>query len=188
MPGAPSGLGATASTTQIALSWNTASGASSYNVYRGTSAGAEASTPIATGVTGTTYNDAAVSAGSTYYYKVAGVNTAGTGQSSNEAFAQVPSSTTTSNLVAKISKSCGSSTCTFTSSSTDSGGTIQTYSWSGGDGVTGSGSSVKHTYSGPGAWSVSLKVTDNTSASSSTTVSVSCQTYNFWFGQYLICR
>ena len=84
VPAAPTGLGSTASTSLVSLSWTGSSGATSYNVYRGTTAGGESGTAIATGVTGTTYADANVTNGTTYYYKVAAVNSAGTSPLSNE--------------------------------------------------------------------------------------------------------
>ena len=46
--------------------------ATSYNVYRGATSGAE--TSLATGITGTSYNDAAATQGTTYYYTVTAVS------------------------------------------------------------------------------------------------------------------
>jgi fibronectin type 3 domain-containing protein len=85
---APTGLTATAGNGQVGLAWTASSGAASYNVYRGTSAGGESGTAIATGVTSTSYTDSTVVNGTTYYYKVAAVNTGGTSGMSNEASAQ----------------------------------------------------------------------------------------------------
>ena len=84
-PSTPTGLAAAAGNGQVALSWNTSSGASTYNVYRGTAAGAESATPIATGLTGTSYTNAGLTNGTTYYYKVAAVNSVGTSAQSTEA-------------------------------------------------------------------------------------------------------
>ncbi len=86
-PSAPTGLGATAGNAQVALTWTASSGATSYNVYRGTSAGGESTTAIATGITSATYTDSSVANGMTYYYKVAAVNSSGTSAYSNEASA-----------------------------------------------------------------------------------------------------
>ncbi|MGO8669826.1 MAG: fibronectin type III domain-containing protein [Capsulimonadaceae bacterium] len=86
-PTAPSGLTATAGNAQVALSWGAGSGATSYNVYRGTAAGGESTTAIATGVTTTNYTNAGLTNGTAYYYKVAAINSAGTSAQSNEASA-----------------------------------------------------------------------------------------------------
>ncbi|MCE0522099.1 MAG: family 16 glycosylhydrolase [Methylacidiphilales bacterium] len=90
-PAAPSGLTATSGNAQVVLNWTGSSGATSYNVYRGTSSGGESTTPIATGVSGTNYSDTSVSNGTAYFYKVAAVNSSGTSGYSNEASA-TPSS------------------------------------------------------------------------------------------------
>ena len=74
-PPAPTNLAAaTANLGQVALSWRAVPGAISYNVYRGTTPGGEATTPLATGVTGTSFLDTQVTAGTTYYYQVSAVN------------------------------------------------------------------------------------------------------------------
>lgn len=84
-PAAPSGLTAIAGNAQATLSWNTVSAATSYNVYRGTTPGGESATPVATGVTASTYTDTGLSNGTTYYYVVAAVNLGGVSGPSNEA-------------------------------------------------------------------------------------------------------
>ncbi len=85
-PTAPTSLTATATNTQIDLSWTASSGATSYIVKRGTSSGTE--TTLASGVTSTSYSDTSL-AGGTYYYVVAAVNSVGTSGNSNEAPATV---------------------------------------------------------------------------------------------------
>ena len=92
VPAAPTGLKAVAGNAQVALSWTASSGAVSYNVYRGTAAGAEGASPIATGITKTTYTNTGLTNGTTYYYKVAAVNGAGVGPLSSEASAKPASS------------------------------------------------------------------------------------------------
>ena len=103
-PGAPTGLAATGGNAQVALSWTASTGATSYNVYRGTTSGGESTTALATGLTGTTYTDTTVTNGTTYYYKVAAVNAGGTSALSNEASATPTSGTTGSG---GISINCG---------------------------------------------------------------------------------
>jgi hypothetical protein len=95
-PAAPTNLSATAGNSQATLSWTGSTGATSYNVYRATSSGGEGSTPITTGLTGTSYTNTGLTNGTTYYYKVAAVNSGGTSTQSNEASATPVSSTTAS--------------------------------------------------------------------------------------------
>jgi hypothetical protein len=86
-PAAPTNLVATAGNAQVTLSWSASSGATNYNVYRGTSSGGENGTPIATGITTTGYTDTGLANGTTYYYTVAAVNGGGTSGYSSEASA-----------------------------------------------------------------------------------------------------
>jgi beta-glucanase (GH16 family) len=86
-PAAPTGLNASTGSAQISLNWTASSGAISYNIYRGTSAGGESTTAIATGVTVASYIDSGLTNGMTYYYKVAAVNAGGASANSNEASA-----------------------------------------------------------------------------------------------------
>ncbi|MGO9230350.1 MAG: SBBP repeat-containing protein, partial [Bryobacteraceae bacterium] len=83
-PSAPTGLTATASSGSVTLNWTAPSGATSYNVYRGTSAGGESTTALATGITSASYSDSSVTSGTIYYYKVAAVNGSGTSALSAE--------------------------------------------------------------------------------------------------------
>jgi hypothetical protein len=71
----------------VALTWTASVGATSYSVYRGTAAGAEGATPIVTGITTAAYTNTGLTNGTTYYYEVAAVNTAGASSMSNEAAA-----------------------------------------------------------------------------------------------------
>lgn len=70
------GLTATASNLNIALKWNTSSGATSYNVKRSTTLNGVYAT-IASGITATNYSDAAVNPATTYYYVVSAVRSSG---------------------------------------------------------------------------------------------------------------
>jgi beta-glucanase (GH16 family)/fibronectin type 3 domain-containing protein len=72
-PTAPTGITAVTSYTGVSLNWTASNGASSYDIYRGTAAGGEAATPIATGVTATSFVDTGLLTGTTYYYYVTAV-------------------------------------------------------------------------------------------------------------------
>ncbi len=71
---APSAVAATPGIGRITVSWNAVAGAVSYNVYRGLAAGAEGATPLASGVTSTSYVDTSASPGVQYYYVVSAVD------------------------------------------------------------------------------------------------------------------
>ncbi len=93
-PTAPTGLAATGTPAQVALTWTAATdnvGISRYNVHRSTTAGFTPNTGnrIAQPTT-TSYTDTGLATG-TYYYKVTAEDTAGNvGPASNEANATVP--------------------------------------------------------------------------------------------------
>jgi autotransporter-associated beta strand protein len=83
-PVTPVGLVAIPGNGKINLSWLTASGASSYNLKRATSSSGETNLVF---TAGTTYTDAGVVNGVTYYYVVSAVNAGGEGNNSREASA-----------------------------------------------------------------------------------------------------
>jgi hypothetical protein len=92
---APTGLMAIAgSTTTVNLSWTAGAGPiTGYNVYRGTTAGGEAATPIATlPPTATSYTDSGRVAGNTYYYTVKAINYPAVSAASTEASLTMPTS------------------------------------------------------------------------------------------------
>jgi len=84
-PSSPINLTATVVNSTVSLSWSAVTNATSYNVYRGTSSGGESS--LTTGLTTTSYNDAGVTNGVTYYYTVTAVQLGTVSQASNEASA-----------------------------------------------------------------------------------------------------
>jgi fibronectin type 3 domain-containing protein len=108
VPFAPTGVTATAGSGQALLSWTASSGATSYNVYEGTSSGKESNTPIATGITSTTYSTTGLTNGTAYYFKVAAVNGAGTGGLSSEVSAtpiQAPAGLSATAAIGQVSLS-----------------------------------------------------------------------------------
>ncbi len=85
VPAAPTGLAATAGNAQATLSWTAVSGASSYNLYQGTSAGGESATPVQSGISGLSTTVSGLTNGTTYYFTVAAVDAGGASAPSNEA-------------------------------------------------------------------------------------------------------
>ena len=71
--------------------------------------------------------------------------------------------------VAAFSSSCNALTCNFTSTSSDPDGSIASYSWTFGDGGTSTAQNPSHTYAAGGTYTVTLRVTDNQGAQSTTT-------------------
>jgi subtilisin len=88
VPGAPTLDSATGGAGSVSLAWSAPSsngGASitNYKIYRGTVAGGEATTAIATVGNVTSYDDSGLAAG-TYFYQVSAVNSVGEGAKSDE--------------------------------------------------------------------------------------------------------
>jgi arylsulfatase A-like enzyme/PKD repeat protein len=75
--------------------------------------------------------------------------------------------------VAHFTHVCVGSTCTFDgTSSTDSDGTVVSYSWDFGDGLTSTDPAPTHTYADPGVYAVTLIVTDNRGGTGTLVLSV----------------
>jgi hypothetical protein len=84
-PATPSGVTATAGNAQVVLSWTASSGATSYNVKRSTTGGgpyAGIASPSAP-----SYTDTGLTNGTTYYYVISAVNSAGESANSTQASA-----------------------------------------------------------------------------------------------------
>ncbi len=85
-PATPSGLTATAGNAQVGLTWSASAGATSYHVKRATTTGGpytQVSAP-----TTTTFSDIGLANGTTYFYVVSAVNSAGESANSSEASAK----------------------------------------------------------------------------------------------------
>lgn len=80
LPPVPGGLTGTAGNAQVSLSWNTSSGAATYNVKRSTNNGGPYT--ILASATTTAFTDTGLSNGTTYYYVVSAANTNGEGANS----------------------------------------------------------------------------------------------------------
>jgi fibronectin type 3 domain-containing protein len=93
-PAAPTGLTATAGNTQVSLTWTASTGAASYHVKRSTTNGSGYTQIGAPTVTN--FADPGLTNGTTYYYVVTAVNSAGESGNSNQA------SATPANAVADV--------------------------------------------------------------------------------------
>lgn len=88
-PVAPAGLTAVGGADRVTISWNSVSNATSYNIYYSTSTGVTTSTGTKISATASPYVHTGLNAGTTYYYVVTAVNSAG----ESSASAQVSAST-----------------------------------------------------------------------------------------------
>jgi hypothetical protein len=118
-PSAPQSLTATAGSGSVSLAWtppasNGGAAISGYSIYRGTSPGGENSTPVAANVTTTSFTDTGLANGTTYYYKVAAVNAAGTSSQSGEASA-TPRAPSAAAYIGRVGSATASSSRTTTS-------------------------------------------------------------------------
>jgi outer membrane protein assembly factor BamB len=109
-PAPPTSLDATAQVGGVSLTWTASSEALSYNVYMGTAAGAESSTPIASGVTANAYSVTGLTPGVTYYFTVKSIAYGATSVASNEASAipnpaPPPSSVNATGLIGAVTLS-----------------------------------------------------------------------------------
>ena len=84
---APDNLTASGANNTITLSWDSVSGATSYTLYWDNVSGIDSSDTAITSITNDNYTHSNMDNGSTYYYKVAAVNSSGTGTLSSVASA-----------------------------------------------------------------------------------------------------
>ncbi len=84
---APDNLSASGANNTIILTWNSVSGATSYTLYWDNVSGIDNSDTAITSITNDNYTHSSLDNGSIYYYKVAAVNSSGTGTLSSVASA-----------------------------------------------------------------------------------------------------
>ena len=87
LPYAPLGVSASGDADSIIVSWNAATGADSYKVYRRT--GSDDFASVGTGITGTSYDDTNVVTGTTYDYYVVSSNATGDSSASESVSASL---------------------------------------------------------------------------------------------------
>jgi hypothetical protein len=125
LPGFPTNLTATPGNAQVALNWTAPAGATSYNLYRGTTAGGEGTSPYMTGLTATTFTDTGLSNGTTYFYQVTAVNSNGESARSAEVQA-TPASTSQAGTALAVGSASGvyGGTATLTATLTSGGSPV----------------------------------------------------------------
>jgi len=89
---APDNFSASGANNTITLTWNTVSGATSYTLYWDNVSGIDSSDTAITSITNDNYTHSNMDNGSTYYYKVAAVNSSGIGTPSSVASALLSAS------------------------------------------------------------------------------------------------
>ncbi|MGA2100155.1 MAG: glycoside hydrolase family 44 protein [Candidatus Sulfotelmatobacter sp.] len=100
VPPTPTGLAATAGSQQVSLTWSASSGSASYNVKRSTTSGGPYTQ--AANVTVTNDTDASLTNGTTYYYVVSAVNSAGESANSRQVSATPTGTVTGTSIQATI--------------------------------------------------------------------------------------
>jgi hypothetical protein len=93
---APDNLSASGANNTITLTWNSVSGATGYTLYWDNVSGIDSSDTAITSITNDNYTHSNMDNGSTYYYKVAAVNSSGTGTLSSVASALLSANITAS--------------------------------------------------------------------------------------------
>jgi hypothetical protein len=93
---APDNLSVSGANNTITLTWNSVSGATSYTLYWDNVSGIDSSDTAITSITNDNYTHSNMDNGSTYYYKVAAVNSSGTGTLSSVASALLSANITAS--------------------------------------------------------------------------------------------
>jgi len=107
VPAPPAGDELTANAdSSITITWPASAGATSYNLYRGTTSGGEGSTPIAT-TTQTTYTDKNLSSNVTYFYQITAVNSAGESARTPEDASRTPPPVSTGGNVGGVASGNG---------------------------------------------------------------------------------
>jgi chitinase len=150
VPDAPAGLAAAASSAAVSLSWNAVAGATGYDVYRAAAAAGPFTRLTGAPQAATSYADAAVTAGSTYWYQVTAVNAAGASRASATVSATVPApKPVTVSVTPASSTLAGCTAARFTAAVT--GAADGSVTWSVQEGAAGGTIDASGNYTAPSA-------------------------------------
>jgi fibronectin type 3 domain-containing protein len=106
-PATPAGEELSAgSDSSITITWPASAGATSYNIYRGTTSGGEGTTPVAS-TTATTYKDANLSPTPIYFYQITAVNAAGESGRTDEDASKTPPPLSTGGDIPGVASGAG---------------------------------------------------------------------------------
>ncbi len=166
-PPAPVLDSATAAYEQVTLSWESVTGATSYNVYEGTSSGSESSVGTAGNVTGCT--ETGLTTDTTYYFYVTAVGPGGESSPSNEASATPFATPPTITTVATVN---GGSTAPITGTTASVSVTAST--------MDGPASNLTYTWAANGPSTVTFSPNGTNAASTSTATFSEAGTYSIW--------
>ena len=111
VPASPTNLAATAANAQVSLTWSASTGATSYNVERSTTSGGPYTQLASTA--SSSYTDASVSNGTTYFYVVTAVDSAGESARSAQASATPDPTIATPAIPLGLSASAGNAQVTL---------------------------------------------------------------------------
>jgi outer membrane protein assembly factor BamB len=136
-PPAPTNLTATAGNAQVSLSWNASSGATSYHVKRATVSGGPYTTVGSP--TSTSFTDTGLTNGTTYFYVVTAVNSAGESGNSNQVSATPTSGGGTVNAISINFVGNGVTPM----GGSESAGVVPKTNWNNAAGASGSGQVLK---------------------------------------------
>jgi subtilase family serine protease len=149
VPAAPTGLSVTAPSAtagSLSLAWTPSTGASSYNVFEGTTAGGEGTTPVQTGLSAASASLANLTAGKQYFFTVVAVDAGGSSVASAEV-----SGTTIANPPAGLAASAGNGSVSLTWSASAGAASYNVY-----EGTTSAGEGAQPIQSGVSGTSVSI--------------------------------
>lgn len=155
-----------------------------YHVYRKTSAGGNYS--LIASIKNTEYTDSNVTPGTTYYYMIEAVDSRNNYVKSSEVIS-VPTDTDDVLPLADAGfdvMGIAAETISFSGANSWDNHYIVSYEWSFGDGTTGSGSKITHSYENDGTYDVTLTVTDSAGNSDSHTIKAYIYSNDYGYVQF----